>query len=246
MTATMTASMTPSATACAPPRRYPLKNRKRRHAGEHRISGGWRGAGAADGIAAARRLATAGRRFCPLSRRWAMASADAASPTPPYSGLRFDRSAQPGSMPDIVPVAKLGAQTKIDVCATPPSRGRAHRAAGRQAKARWRTIWAERCALGPPSRTRRAGTISPARRRCPRTSAAGPIDRIRAWPVRLRQGSGRGLAPADFAHSAERDNDVLCRQGFGALLAKLATGLPVELSNPVSRMPAGRAPGASS
>ena len=29
---------------------------------------------------------------------------------------------------------------------------------------------------------------------------------------------------------AERDDDAFCRQGYGALLAKLAAGLPVQLS----------------
>ena len=52
-------------------------------------------------------------------------------------------------------------------------------------------------------------------------------------------GCGKDLSEvsaADFARSAERDSDLLCRQGFGALLAKLAAGIPVELSNPVTRI----------
>ena len=52
-------------------------------------------------------------------------------------------------------------------------------------------------------------------------------------------GCGKDLAEVsavDFAHSAERDTDVLCRQGFGALLAKLAAGIPAELSTPVTRI----------
>jgi monoamine oxidase len=44
------------------------------------------------------------------------------------------------------------------------------------------------------------------------------------------------ISALDFSRSAERDSDVLCRQGFGALLAKLAAGVPVELSNPVTRI----------
>jgi monoamine oxidase len=44
------------------------------------------------------------------------------------------------------------------------------------------------------------------------------------------------VSALDFSHSAERDIDLLCRQGFGAMLAKLASGIPVELSNPVTRI----------
>jgi monoamine oxidase len=52
-------------------------------------------------------------------------------------------------------------------------------------------------------------------------------------------GCGKDLAEVsavDFTRSAERDSDLLCRQGLGALLAKLAAGIPVELSNPVGRI----------
>jgi monoamine oxidase len=45
-----------------------------------------------------------------------------------------------------------------------------------------------------------------------------------------------GLSAADLARSAERDNGLSCRQGLGALIEKLAAGLPVQLSNPVSKI----------
>jgi monoamine oxidase len=44
------------------------------------------------------------------------------------------------------------------------------------------------------------------------------------------------LSAADLARSAERDNGVFCRQGLGALIARLADGLPVQLSNPVLKI----------
>jgi monoamine oxidase len=44
------------------------------------------------------------------------------------------------------------------------------------------------------------------------------------------------LSVMDFQRSSERDVDAYCRQGFGALLAKLAEGLPVQLSTPVTRI----------
>ena len=59
-------------------------------------------------------------------------------------------------------------------------------------------------------------------------------------------GCGKDLADvsaADFSHSAERDTDAFCRQGFGAAIAKLGEELPVQLSNPVTRIEwGGRAP----
>ena len=48
---------------------------------------------------------------------------------------------------------------------------------------------------------------------------------------------GKGLgqvSAADLARAGERDTAAFCRQGYGALLAKLATGLPVRLSTPVT------------
>jgi monoamine oxidase len=50
-------------------------------------------------------------------------------------------------------------------------------------------------------------------------------------------GCGKDLSEVsalDFARSMERDIDAFCRQGFGALLAKLASGLPVQLATPVT------------
>jgi monoamine oxidase len=42
------------------------------------------------------------------------------------------------------------------------------------------------------------------------------------------------VSALDLARAAERDSDSFCRQGYGALLAKLAADLPVRLSAPVS------------
>jgi hypothetical protein len=44
------------------------------------------------------------------------------------------------------------------------------------------------------------------------------------------------ISAIDFARSLERDVDAFCRQGFGALLAKLGEGLPVQLRMPVRSM----------
>jgi len=52
-------------------------------------------------------------------------------------------------------------------------------------------------------------------------------------------GCGKNLdevSAVDFARSLERDVDAFCRQGFGALLAKLGADLPVQLNAPVARI----------
>jgi len=40
----------------------------------------------------------------------------------------------------------------------------------------------------------------------------------------------------DLGHAGDRERSAFCRQGYGALLAKLAAGLPVRLSSPVTRV----------
>ncbi len=42
------------------------------------------------------------------------------------------------------------------------------------------------------------------------------------------------VSALDFSRSVERNNDMFCREGLGALIAKLADGLPVQLSRPAS------------
>ena len=43
------------------------------------------------------------------------------------------------------------------------------------------------------------------------------------------------MSALDFARAGEREGDGFCRQGYGALLAKLAAGIPVQLATPVTR-----------
>jgi monoamine oxidase len=44
------------------------------------------------------------------------------------------------------------------------------------------------------------------------------------------------VSAADFSRSAERDIDAFCNIGFGALLAKLATGIEMQLATPARRV----------
>ncbi|HXD46323.1 MAG TPA: FAD-dependent oxidoreductase [Pseudolabrys sp.] len=48
------------------------------------------------------------------------------------------------------------------------------------------------------------------------------------------------ISAADLVRSAERTGDAFCRQGYGALLAKLAAGLNIKLSTPVSMVAWGK------
>ncbi|MBV9348989.1 MAG: FAD-dependent oxidoreductase [Pseudolabrys sp.] len=45
----------------------------------------------------------------------------------------------------------------------------------------------------------------------------------------------KALSAVDFARAGEREGDGFCRQGYGALLAKLAEGLRAQVSTPVTR-----------
>jgi monoamine oxidase len=44
------------------------------------------------------------------------------------------------------------------------------------------------------------------------------------------------VSALDFSRSLERNSDMFCREGLGTLIAKLADGLPVQLSRPASRI----------
>ncbi len=44
------------------------------------------------------------------------------------------------------------------------------------------------------------------------------------------------LSAVDVTKSAPRDSAVFCRQGYGALLARLAAGMPAQFSSPVTRI----------
>src|SRR6202140_5606018 len=75
------------------------------------------GAGAA-GIAAARRLAAAGRRFAVVEAAGTVGGRCITDTS--LFGVPFDRGAHWVHMPDINPVAKLGTQTGLDIYPAPP------------------------------------------------------------------------------------------------------------------------------
>jgi monoamine oxidase len=190
------------------------------------------GAGAA-GIAAARRLAAAGRRFAVVEAA-GMVGGRCITDTALF-GVPFDRGAHWVHMPDINPVAKLATQTGLDLYPAPP--GQRVRIGRRYAREGEMEDY-----LGGTVRATTA--IADAARKSDLSCAQALPKDLGGWRPTIEFvlgpfGCAKDLADVsalDFSRSAERDSDLLCRQGFGALLAKLASGIPVELSNPVTRI----------
>jgi monoamine oxidase len=234
ITATMTATMTAAPARAAPATPAPRKSAPAPptapRAGS--IDVVIVGAGAA-GIAAARRLAALGRRFALLEAA-ATAGGRCITDTIVF-GVPFDRGAHWVHVPEINPVAKVGTQTGLDIYPAPP--GQRVRIGRRYAREGEMEDY-----LGAMVRATTA--IADASRKNDLACAQALPKDLGGWRPMIEFvlgpfGCAKDLAEVsalDFAHSAERDGDLLCRQGFGALLAKLAAGLPVELSNPVSRI----------
>jgi monoamine oxidase len=190
------------------------------------------GAGAA-GIAAARRLTAAGKRFVLVEAADTIGGRCITDTA--LFGAPFDRGAHWVHMPDINPVAKLGTQTGLDLYPAPT--GQRVRIGRRYAREGEMESY-----LGGVVRA--ATAIQDAARKIDiNCEQVLPRD-LGDWRATIEFvlgpfGCGKDLAEIsvlDFAHSAERDIDVICRQGFGALLAKLAADLPIEMSNPVTHI----------
>ncbi len=191
------------------------------------------GAGAA-GIAAARRIAGAGRRFALLEasdRIGGRCFTDMRT-----FGTPYDRGAHWIHMPDVNPVAKLAPRTGLDIYPAPPGqRLRITRRNAREGEMEDFLANLVRCNRAIYDAARGKNDVSCAH--------ALPRD-LGEWRATMEfvlgpYGCGKPLeevSAADFAKSAERDVDAFCRQGMGTLLAKLAAGLPVQLSTPAIRI----------
>jgi monoamine oxidase len=191
------------------------------------------GAGAA-GIAAARKVAAAGRRFALIEASDRVGGRCVTDNR--IFGVPFDRGAHWVHMPDINPLAKLAARTGLDLYPAPP--GQKLRIGRRNAREGEMEDY--------------LATIVRANRAI-QDAARGKVDVacMQALPKDLGEwrpavefvlgpfACGKNLdeiSAVDFARSLERDVDAFCRQGFGALLARLAADLPVQLGVPVARM----------
>jgi monoamine oxidase len=188
------------------------------------------GAGAA-GIAAARRVAAAGRRFALLeagNRIGGRCVTDTRS-----FGAPFDRGAHWIRQSDINPLVKLAARSALDIYPVPL--GQKIRIGLRNARESELEAF-----LATLVRTSRA--IAEAAR------GKADIACARALPKDLGEwrstvefvlgpyGCAKDLADVsamDFA-KLERDSDSFCSQGYGSLLTKAAEGIPVQLSTPAT------------
>ncbi|HVY00558.1 MAG TPA: NAD(P)/FAD-dependent oxidoreductase [Pseudorhodoplanes sp.] len=188
------------------------------------------GAGAA-GIAAGRRLASAGRRiaiFEAADRVGGRCVTDSR-----IFGVPYDMGAHWIHRADVNPLARLAPRSGFDVYPAPP--GQKLRIGRRNAREGEMEEF-----LAATVRVKRA--IADAARGKTDISCAQAIPKdLGDWQASVEFflgafGCGKDMADvsaADFSKSAEHDADAFCRQGFGALLAGLAGGLPIERSTPV-------------
>ncbi|HXX04095.1 MAG TPA: NAD(P)/FAD-dependent oxidoreductase [Xanthobacteraceae bacterium] len=186
------------------------------------------GAGAA-GIAAARRIAAAGRKFVLLE---ATDHVGGRCITETHTfGVAYDRGAHWIHAPDFNPLTKLTPRRGIEVYPAPASQkvriGRRYAREGELEDFLATQVRANRAIADAARR----GDIA--------CEQALPKD-LADWrpSVEFLFGPftcGKELAQvsaADFAKAAERNTNALCRQGFGALVASFAEGLSVKLSTP--------------
>jgi monoamine oxidase len=188
------------------------------------------GAGAA-GIAAARRIAAAGRRFVLLEAAGHIGGR-CITETRTF-GVPYDRGAHWIHTPEINPVTKLAPRRGIDIYPAPPSEkvriGRRYAREGELEDF-----------LATQVRANRA--IADAARKGDTSCAQALPNDLGDWRPAVEFVLGpfscgaelTQVSAIDFTKSAERNTDVFCRQGFGTLLASLAEGITAKVSTPVS------------
>ena len=191
------------------------------------------GAGAA-GIAAARRIAAAGRRFV-LVEAADRVGGRCVTDTRIF-GMPFDLGAHWIYTPDINPVTKLARSGGLEIYPAPS--GQRVRIGRRNAR---------------ESELEDFLTALVRSNRAIADAARGKVDINCAQALPKDLGDWRsavefvlgpyncatdlnGISAMDFAKLAERDTGAFCRQGFGALLASFAAGIPVQLATPVTQI----------
>jgi monoamine oxidase len=191
------------------------------------------GAGAA-GIAAARKLAAAGRRVVILEAGDRVGGRCITDTT--TFGMPFDLGAHWLHAPDVNPLSKLAPRTGFEIYPAPPGQkvriGRRNAREG-ELEQFFAVLVRARRAIEDAARGKTDISVQ----------QAMPKD-LGEWAPSVEFYLGpfscgkdfADLSVVDFQRSSERDVDAYCRQGFGTLVAKLAEGLPVQLSTPVTRI----------
>jgi monoamine oxidase len=191
------------------------------------------GAGAA-GIAAARRIAAANRRFA-LFEASGRIGGRCATDTKSF-GVPFDLGAHWIHDPDSNPLIALAPKSGLDIYAAP--RAQTVRVGPRNARdAELENFLASLVrAHRAIADTGRANTDMPALRALPTDLGdwQATVEFI-LGPYAFGKELGN-VSAMDLARAVEHARDLFCRQGYGALLAKLAADLPVRLSDPVTRI----------
>jgi monoamine oxidase len=195
------------------------------------------GAGAA-GIAAARRLSAAGRSFT-LVEATSQIGGRCFTDMRSFS-VPFDRGAHWIHSPDINPLSKLATRTGLDIYQAPSGqRVQIGQRSAREGELEDYLSAIIRANRGVGDVVRGKPDMD-----CQR---ALPRD-LGEWQATVEFALGpyaagkdlREMSALDFSKSAERDIGAFCRQGYGALLAKLAEGIPVEMESPVTAVDTSR------
>ncbi|HTV27632.1 MAG TPA: FAD-dependent oxidoreductase [Xanthobacteraceae bacterium] len=194
------------------------------------------GAGAA-GIAAARRIAAANRHFV-LIEAADHIGGRCVTDTRTF-GVPFDLGAHWIRSPDVNPLTKLTLRRGVEIYPAPASQK--VRIGLRNAREGELEDF-----LAAQVRATRAITDATRKGDVPCEQAL-PND-LGEWrsTIEFELGPfacGKDLAKlsaVDFLRIAERRADAFCRQGFGALLAAFAAGIPVQLSTPATAIDIGR------
>jgi len=182
------------------------------------------GAGAA-GIAAARRIAAANRRVMIVEAAGRIGGRCATDTK--IFGVPYDLGAHWIHNPDNNPLAKLA--TGLDIYAAPPTQ--TLRVGARAARDSELETY-----LAAVLRAHRAmADLGKAKADFP-ASRLLPKD-LFDWQNTIEFMTGpfatgkdlNEISAFDMAHALDRDSDAFCRQGYGALLTKLAAGLPLQL-----------------
>jgi len=191
------------------------------------------GAGAA-GIAAARRIAAAGRKVVVIEAASAMGGRCVTDAT--AFNVPFDRGARWLYNTETSPIAKLARGVGMEMYPAP--RGQRIRIGRRNARAGESEDF-----LATLVRANRAMGDA-IRGKADMPAAAGLPKDLGVWTGTtdfLLGATATGkdlkdLSALDLVTMAQRDGPSACRQGLGALVAKLGDGLPVMLSTPVTRV----------
>jgi monoamine oxidase len=190
------------------------------------------GAGVA-GIAAARRVIAAGRKCIVLEASGAVGGRCRTDRT--TFGVPYDHGGRALYTPESNPVARLALQNRFDIYPVPPGqRLRISRRYARESEVEDMLS----------AMVRANSAIAGAARKADIACAQALPQDLGEWRSTIEFMLGPAfcgkdlsdLSTVDLARAAERNVQAFCRQGIGALIAKLAAIVPVKLSTPATRI----------